>query len=70
MKYRSLENQGLGDYYQLCDVQKAFRPRNQRILAEKPTVSRGKHKLKLPSSECKIIRMGCPFPTFCDKEYA
>lgn len=24
MKYRSLENQGLVDYYQLCDVKKAL----------------------------------------------
>ena len=42
---------------------------NHRILHEKLKVSLGKHKVKLPPSECKIIRMGCLFPTLCGKEH-
>ena len=54
----------------ICPKQCAFCTGNKCILHGKLTVSLGKHKLKLLPSECKIIRMGCPFLTFCGKEHA
>lgn len=65
---RVFEGGPYGNTEPFCPKQCAFCMGKQSILHEKLTVSLGKNKLKLLPSECKIIRMGCPFHTLCGKD--